>query len=223
MHRRATLPELAQIATLDAEHARVGDATRDARVEVADLSREQERVDAEVEQVKARRARDRKRLDEGSVTSPRDLEHIQHEVVSLERRVASLEDAELEVMEQVEEAQRRLSDLEQELAGTERRRSELAEERDRAFVEIDGRVADLAAARATVAEQLPGDLLALYDRLRSSKDGVGAAELRARACGGCRLGIDNAELSRIRALPADEVVRCEECQRILVRTAESGL
>jgi predicted nucleic acid-binding Zn-ribbon protein len=59
--------------------------------------------------------------------------------------------------------------------------------------------------------------------LREQKGGVGAAELRARQCGGCRLGLDASELSRIRGLPEDEVVRCEECQRILVRTEESGL
>jgi predicted nucleic acid-binding Zn-ribbon protein len=65
--------------------------------------------------------------------------------------------------------------------------------------------------------------MALYDRLRNSKGGVGAAALRARECGGCRLSLDNAELAVIRKAPSDEVIRCEECQRILVRTSESGL
>ncbi len=77
--------------------------------------------------------------------------------------------------------------------------------------------------RAPVVEAVPADLLALYDKLRAAKGGVGAAALRARQCGGCRLTIDNAELAVIRAKPDDEVVRCEECQRILVRTDESGL
>ena len=70
---------------------------------------------------------------------------------------------------------------------------------------------------------MPEDLLALYERLRAQKGGVGAAALRARQCGGCQLTIDAAELGVIRATAADEVVRCEECQRILVRTPESGL
>ena len=64
--------------------------------------------------------------------------------------------------------------------------------------------------------------MALYERLREQK-GVGAALLRARQCGGCNMSLDASELSRIRAAPADEVIRCEECQRILVRTDESGL
>ena len=70
---------------------------------------------------------------------------------------------------------------------------------------------------------MPADLLALYDRLRDQKGGVGAAALRARECEGCRLTLDNAELAVIRTAPSDEVIRCEECQRILVRTHESGL
>jgi predicted nucleic acid-binding Zn-ribbon protein len=69
---------------------------------------------------------------------------------------------------------------------------------------------------------MPEDLMALYERLREQK-GIGAALLRARQCGGCNMTLDASELSRIKAAPADEVIRCEECQRILVRTDESGL
>ena len=74
-----------------------------------------------------------------------------------------------------------------------------------------------------MAAELPDDLLSLYDRLRESKGGVGAALLRAKSCGGCMLDIDNAELATIRAAADDDVIRCEECSRILVRTSESGI
>jgi uncharacterized protein len=47
--------------------------------------------------------------------------------------------------------------------------------------------------------------------------------LRQRRCGGCQLELNNVDMSRIKAAPEDEVLRCEECRRILVRTAESGL
>ena len=83
--------------------------------------------------------------------------------------------------------------------------------------------AKLNSEREPAAADIPTELLALYDRLRQNKGGVGAAALRARQCGGCRLSLDNAELAVIRKAPSDEVIRCEECQRILVRTSESGL
>ena len=69
---------------------------------------------------------------------------------------------------------------------------------------------------------MPDDLLALYEKLRA-QHGIGAAALRARRCEGCRLEINAADLRDIAGRPADEVVRCPECSRILVRTAESGL
>ncbi len=221
-HRRAHLPELTSIATLRAERARLVDALRDAHIVVDDLVAEQEKVDADVEQVKARRARDTVKLEQGLVP-PKDLERLQHELTSLERRIGALEDDELEVMAQVEDAQRTLSGLEAELGTTEDQLAAHERTRDEAFAQIDEEAAGVARDREAAAAGLPDDLMALYTRLRDHKGGVGASELRLRQCGGCQLGIDNAELSRIRALPAEEVVRCEECTRILVRTEQSGL
>ena len=196
---------------------------RDARIVVDDLSAEQQKVDADVEAVRARRVRDRDRMDQGLISNPKDLERMQHELESLERRIGSLEDDELEVMEKLEEAQAELAKLEAMVAETDEQVAALSATRDEKLASLDEQLARLSADRGPAAADLPADLLALYDRLREQKGGVGAAELRARQCGGCRLGLDSSELSRIRGLPEDEVVRCEECQRILVRTPESGL
>jgi len=59
--------------------------------------------------------------------------------------------------------------------------------------------------------------------MKPRHSGMGAALLRLGRCEACRLEFSAQELSRIRTAPADEVIRCEECRRILVRTAESGL
>lgn len=188
-----------------------------------DLTAEQEKVDSDVEQVKARRERDRDRMDRGLIANPKDLERMTHELESLERRITSLEDDEIEVMERLEEAQNSLASLTAALAAADARLSALATARDTRTNDLDEQLAALARERVPAAAGLPADLLALYDRLRAQKGGVGAAALRARACGGCQLTLDNAELAQIKAAPSDEVIRCEECQRILVRTAESGL
>ena len=222
-HQRTSLPALAEIASLEQERLGIVDQMRDARIVVDDLTAEQKQADADVEQVRVRRQRDRDRMDQGLITSPKDLERMQGELVSLERRIATLEDAELEVMEKLEEAQQmhdalqiRVADLDAELAG-------LIAARDESWQGLDAELAEVGSQRGPSAEGMPEDLMALYDRLREQKGGVGAAELRARRCGGCQLTLDNAELARIKALADDQVVRCEECSRILVRTAESGL
>ncbi len=65
--------------------------------------------------------------------------------------------------------------------------------------------------------------MALYEKIRGQQAGIGAAELKQRRCTGCRLELNNVEIARLRSADDDEVLRCEECRRILVRTAESGL
>ncbi len=222
-HQRANLPEIAEITTLQGKRTDVENLARDARIVVDDLTTEQQKVDADVEAVRARRTRDRDRMDRGLVANPKDLERMQHELDSLERRISSLEDDELEVMEKLEEAQGELAKLEGMVAETDEQLATLASTRDEKLASLDEQLRGVTTDREPAAEGLPADLLALYDRLREQKGGVGAAELRARQCGGCRLTLDTSELTRIKGLPEDEVVRCEECQRILVRTPESGL
>ena len=77
--------------------------------------------------------------------------------------------------------------------------------------------------REDIAGQVGADLLALYEKIRTSSGGTGAAALRQRRCGGCQLELNAVDLQQIRTAADDEVARCEECRRILVRTPESGL
>ncbi|MCW2845166.1 MAG: hypothetical protein JWN22_3082, partial [Nocardioides sp.] len=181
------------------------------------------KVDADVEQVKTRRKRDQDRIDQGLISNPRDIERMQHEMVSLERRISSLEDDELEIMATVEDAQRTLDSLTAQIAAADERLAALRASRQEKGGDIEAELGRLVGQREAAVEGLPEDLLTLYDKLRGNRRGVGAAELRQGRCTGCQLSIDKAELEVIRRAPADLVVRCEECSRILVRTPESGL
>jgi predicted nucleic acid-binding Zn-ribbon protein len=221
-HRRRTLPQLAELDRL----ARViteADAERiKAQLAVDDFDRDIARLEKDVEQVRARKSKDQSRLDAG--TGPaRELEALQHELASLSRRQSELEDAELELMEQREGAEAALNRTAEALAQARERRGAVEAERDRTLADIDKDEEFRRSGRAPLVADLPADLIALYDRIRESSGGIGAALLRAGRCEGCRLELFGSELSAVRSAPADEVVRCEECRRILVRTAESGL
>ncbi len=200
-YQRGTLPEHDDLAALTMTRQDLGDQARDARIVVDDLVAEQTKVDSDVEQVRTRRDRDRSRMDQGLVSNPKDLERMQHEMTSLERRIVTLEDEELEVMARLEDAQRNLDELTAQLAEAEQRNARLEEARDAKYAEIDAELATLAAQRGPLAEEAPADLMALYDRLRAAKNGVGAATLRARQCSGCMLGLDNAEVGRSSGRP----------------------
>ena len=221
-HRRRTLPELAALAEAETRMAELRGALVRAETEVGDLDRELRRMENDVDQVRQRAVRDRQRMDSGAVPA-KELESLQHELESLARRQSDLEDAELEVMERREEADGRLSALraDAERVGTEA--GTVSAARDKAFGEIDAAVARDRAQRTEVAAEIPADLLALYDRIRQASGGVGAAVISQRRCEGCRLEIAGSELRAIRAAAPDDVLRCENCRRILVRTAESGL
>ena len=222
-HQIARPAEAAEITELLGKRADVDGRLRDQRIVVDDLSAAQARADADVEQIKARRARDRERMDSGAISSPKDLERMQHELDSLERRVTTLEDEELEVMEQLEEAQSALAELTAAIDEIDGRLGVLTNARDERAGELGVELTAVAGGRDAIVADLPADLVALYEKLRASKGGVVVSLLQARQCGGCQLSLDAAELGEIRAKSADEVVRHEECQRILVRTAESGL
>jgi predicted nucleic acid-binding Zn-ribbon protein len=219
----ANPPEAAQLRELAATRAQVDGRARDLQVQVDDLTRAQRKADDDVEQVKARRVRDQQRLDSGSVSNPKDLERLQHELVSLDRRIAELEDTELEVMEQLETAQSELTAARARLGELDARLAELTEARDRRVAGLREEGAGVTRDRAQAVDGMPPDLLGLYDKLREQKGGVGAALLRARRCEGCSLELNSGDLATIAKQPVDEVVRCEECGRILVRTGESGI
>jgi predicted nucleic acid-binding Zn-ribbon protein len=222
-HQRATLPELAEITTLAATRAELDGRRRDAQIAADDLAAEQVKVDADVEQVKARRKRDQDRMDQGLISNPKDLERMQGELESLQRRITSLEDDELEVMARLEDAQQDLASLTQQVADADARLAELGAARDARTQELDQELATIASDREPAAAAIPEDLMALYEKLRISRNGVAVGALRARECRGCRLSLDPTELAAIRTAPEDQVIRHEECQRILVRTPESGL
>ncbi|GIG90233.1 zinc ribbon domain-containing protein [Plantactinospora endophytica] len=221
-HRRRTLPEHAELETLARELSALEDERVRAQVAVDDLDRDINRLERDVEQVRIRKDRDQARLTVGSGPA-RELEALQHELTSLNRRQTELEDAELELMEQRETAQGVLDGIAQRLAAARERRAETEERRDRSMAEIAKEEEFKAQSRQPLAADLPADLVTLYDKIRESSGGLGAALVAGGRCGGCRLELYGADRARIKAAAPDEVVRCEECRRIMVRTAESGL
>ncbi len=166
-----------------------------ADTEVSDLQREQKKADSDVEQVRRRKARNQQRLDSGQVTSPKDLENLQHEVGSLDRRISDLEDAELEVMEKLEAAEAVQADLRSRAEAFAGRQAELETSRDAAIKELDEQRAQVGDQRATIAAELPDALVAQYQRLREHNGGIGAAPLVGKRCMGCRMELAPSDLS----------------------------
>jgi uncharacterized protein len=220
-HKRRTLPEHAELDRLAREVSALTDERVRAQVTVDDLDRDIERIERDVEQVRARATRDQTRLDAG--TGPhRELEALQHELATLARRQRELEDVELDLMEKREEAANTVAGVEKRLAAARAQHDEVEQRRTDLLADIAKDEEFRQAGRGPLAADLPSDLVKLYEQIRA-QTGVGAALLRAGRCEGCHLDLAGSERARLRAAAPDEVVRCEECRRILVRTNESGL
>lgn len=221
-HRRRTLPEHAELEALARELFALEDERVRAQVAVDDIDRDIARLEKDIDQVRVRKDKDQARLTMGS-GPPRELEALQHELVSLNRRQSELEDAELELMEQREAAQGVLDGLTQRLTAAREKRAETEARREQLLADIAQDEQFKVQSREPLSADLPADLVALYDRIREASGGLGAALLTGGRCGGCRLELAGSERARIRAAAPEDVVRCEECRRIMVRTAESGL
>lgn len=220
-HRRRTLPEIAEISAAEQTQRAKRDAHVAAATQLGDVDREVKRQEKEIDQVRARVERDEKLLQSGTVAA-KQMTDLEHEIETLHRRQSTLEDDLLELMERREALAMDVQHAEVELAKAEAAVTDATTRRDEAFADLETQEVRANATRKAMLPQFPEPLLALYDRVREHK-GTGAALLRSRRCGACRLELDRVVISQIKAAVADDVVRCEECGAILVRTAESGL
>jgi predicted nucleic acid-binding Zn-ribbon protein len=220
-HRRTNLPELAAIAERRKQAAALHDELVDARTRLDDVAAEQRRLESDVDTVRARAARDESRLQAGGLPS-RELESLQHEIATLARRQSTLEDDVLDAMERAEEAETAVRDVGAKHDAVTAELADLEAARDAALADIEAAVAQRRPERDAIAAELPADLVALYERARR-QSGTGAALLRQRRCEACHLELSGSELAAVRSAAPDEVVRCDNCRAILVRTAESGL
>ena len=221
-HRRRTLPELARLSELGARSATLHGQQVGLQTELSDIAADQRRLENDIDVVRTREARDQQRLDSGGIPA-KELERLGHELQTLARRQATLEDSTLEVMQRREEIETALAAVTaaQDVVAGERTLAESG--RDAALADIDAATVTASAARTEAAAGVGGELLDLYDKVRAAQGGIGAAALRHRRCDGCRLELAGSELGRVRQAAADEVIRCENCRRILIRTPESGL
>jgi len=217
-NKLAVLPEISELLATTQRLAVVRDLAIAAETQISDIKRELLRSEADVEQVTTRLDRDEMRLADGSA-SAKELEKLQHEVQTLTARRSELEEVELEIMLRIDSIKERLQELRVEETNLVSSAEEIQGRKVAASQGIEAEIASLVAERKAISATVDSALLELYEKIRSNS-GTGAAAMRNGRCDGCHLVINSVEISRIKTLPDDEVVRCEECRCILVRGAK---
>jgi len=215
-NRLKNLPEHEQIKAIQTRLAAGAADLAVAEAELADVAIDLRRSEVDVEQVADRMKKDEVRLAAGTGL-PKDLETLQHELVTLAKRKAELEDGELEIMMRHDAAKEKVATLKSDEEGLVKLELELNIRIENAKTEIAQEIALRQSERTLVLPKIGSELLDLYTKIAAKEGGVGAALLVGNKCDGCHLAINAIEVERIKTLASDEVLRCEECRRILVR------
>ena len=218
-HRASKLPERAEIERIHGEQVAAADRLGALQIALEDLNTQVSRFESEIDGVRQREDRDRSLLQ--SVADSKQLSELQHELETLQRRQASLEDSLIEVMEHREQLQNQHAAEATVIEGLESDLAAVQHALDTTLADIGHHRRVHSSRRDELTAELRPDLLALYERQRSG-GGPGAALLQGGRCGACRIEIDRGELARISAAADDEVLRCPECSAILLRVKASS-
>lgn len=216
VHRRAHLPEraeldarIAALAALDAEVAPL-------RAGRAELARAQKAVEDELARLEEKAAGVDKALYSGAVTNVRELQGLQQEVGALGRRREALEERVLEKMLEAEPVDEAIAAAEARGATLDAEAVTWTAAAAEAEVALDAELAELGARRADLVAAVAAEPLTTYEDFRKRFAGVGIARLEHGMCTGCHLTIPPAQVTEVRRTPAGELPTCPECSRILV-------
>jgi predicted nucleic acid-binding Zn-ribbon protein len=214
--RKAALPEAQRLAEVEDQFAELSSDLEIATKQSAEIAREQDRIEGEISIIDAKIAKEEQRMYSGGVSNPKELSALQAEVESLKKKKGGIEDQDLEVMIQREDATATLDRLTKERDEAAKLAEELRAQVAALTTDIDEELAKHSANRDEIAKDIPADLLTLYDKLREQKAGVGVAALEAGMCTGCHTKLPAKEAERIRN--EGGLQRCDNCRRILVVT-----
>ena len=214
-HQISTLPELGELKELTISANGSRDLRIAAETELKDVQRELSRAEGDVEQIVTRIERDEKRLNSGQ-GAPKELEQLQHELGTLAGRRKELEEIELEILLRIDDIKVRIAALSKEEALFQEKISDAQIRKENSLTALNKELEDSQSDRVKIASGISAELMAIYEKARADR-GIGAAALVGGQCTGCNLTINAVELNRIKSLPEDDVVRCEECRCILVR------
>ncbi|MDR1790502.1 MAG: nucleic acid-binding protein [Propionibacteriaceae bacterium] len=215
-HKRRSLPEHTEIAEGKVEWNRIAEELVATQTEIADTEQQVAKAEADLAPVKQRLVRNQGRVDDGSMGA-KELGSMLEEIERIKLRIVELEDVQLEVMEKLETANARLEELKAERAELNTRMKAVIAKRDEQVAQIDAELADLTAERSLLVKDIPADVVALYDKIRERSSGIGVGKLEGKRCSGCHLDQTATAMARYAAAAPDDIVRCEECDRILVR------
>ena len=124
-----------------------------------------------------------------------------------------IEDKILELLEQVDKSKADIDQEKQKLSGEEKLFTEEKKKVDQRIKEIDDRLSQLNAQRKQALADIEPKILAQYDRILASREGLAIVGVKNNSCMGCNMSVPPQVINLIKMY--ERIITCEVCNRIL--------
>ena len=216
-HQRENLSERGNLKDLKEESEHLMNRKGLVLKELSTEEEDQQRLEDEVNAIEERVSEQQVNLYNGEVTAIKDLQAIQGDIAGLEERKRLVEDQILEVMEQLEPLKALWDSISEEEQAIAKQKTELETALGQQETYIDKQIQGVQKERGELTADVPSDLLEIYENIRARPGSIGIAQLSGSTCKGCHLDLPAVEVDRLKKLPHDHLINCEECGCILVR------
>ncbi len=202
-----------EIAAVEQRIAAEKAAIETARTELMQLESKKKLIETEIGSAETKLAK--YKTQQSLVKKNDEYQALGHEIETTEAAIGTLEEQELQVMYQIDEAKKKFAAaeavLKQNISGHEARIRSLRERGENLAAELKVAQAEVATAREPVGEPI----LRLYDRLATRHMPV-CVPVKGNTCGGCHLKVSSEVESALRGKgdPA-KLITCDQCGRIV--------
>ena len=140
---------------------------------------------------------------------------LSNEIRHFEADIQSLEDRELELMEQAEQLQGFATTAEKDFSKVEATIREQLSKLEIGTGAVQGRIEELQTDRKKQASSIAEELVDLYQRLFAKKGDAAVVPLQQEICAGCHMKVPSQTMNDVRG--EQKIAQCPQCGRILYR------
>lgn len=208
--KRDDIPRRREALKAALEHAKTASAAAKKDLEQVRLARRAQEKEIEVVQSEGMKL-ERQLLD---VKTNKEYQAMVGEIQALKSKRSDRETVVLEHFEREETLVAASKQADQQIAEEERKLKAGEADLDKESASLDQSMHSIKVDRDAVRPRVPAPILARYDRLAGTRDGIAVAEIRKGACGACFKGLTPQAVQEARRM--DAVMQCEQCGRILI-------
>lgn len=192
-----------------------------AEMRLHGLQVENRSAELELKSLEEKKHETSRKLYEGRVTAPRELQALEMEVGMLERQRQRLDEQILRRIEEMENAAKQVETARAAVDEAEKALRIIKRRFEKESSRIDAELETRVPERERIARQVEPDVLRRYDSIRHRSHNVAAVRIENGACSGCRMKVGSALLRRVMA--HDNYVYCESCSRFLFAPVEEAV